>query len=166
LLLLILLIPLLAIMFLPHISWAFTKATATFPDIGTFDIKGVQFHYIKPGVLKYPSESVDSLGPLVLKTDAAAIPILFQKAASNHVFEEVQIEIHEDNGQSGLSILTLNLFNVTIVQITTSQDSGGEDKLTVDITLNFNLFTVKYTPQDGDPSSSGDVPMEWESEKK
>ena len=59
-------------------------------------------------------------------------------------------------GSTPLEYLTIELTGVLISSISTG-GSGGEDRLTENITLNFKEFKVKYQPQKADGSKDGGV---------
>ena len=59
-------------------------------------------------------------------------------------------------GSKPLEYLTIELEGVLISSISTG-GSGGEDRLTENITLNFKEFKVKYQPQKADGSKDGGV---------
>ncbi|RYF13368.1 MAG: type VI secretion system tube protein Hcp [Comamonadaceae bacterium] len=59
------------------------------------------------------------------------------------------------SGGAKIEYIKLSLENVVITHVSTG-GSGGEDRLTENITLNFTKFTYEYTPQKAD--GSGDAP--------
>lgn len=59
-------------------------------------------------------------------------------------------------GSTPLEYITIELKGVLISSISTG-GSGGEDRLTENVTLNFKEFKVKYQPQKADGSKDGGV---------
>ena len=61
-------------------------------------------------------------------------------------------------GKNPLEYLVISMKNVLITSVSTG-GSGGEDRLTENITLNFETVKVDYIPQKDD--GTGDAAMEY-----
>jgi type VI secretion system secreted protein Hcp len=62
-------------------------------------------------------------------------------------------------GQKKYILITLN--EVIVTSISTG-GSGGEDRLTENVTLNFAKFSFAYTPQDSKGTIAGDKTFTWD----
>ena len=63
-------------------------------------------------------------------------------------------------GDKPLEYLTITLTEVMITAVSTG-GSGGEDRLTENITLNFAEFKTEYTPQKADGSGDAAIEAAW-----
>jgi type VI secretion system secreted protein Hcp len=64
-------------------------------------------------------------------------------------------------GENALEYLTITMENGIISSVNTG-GSGGEDRLTETVTLNFAKFKVVYTPQKPDGSGGAAVEAGWD----
>ncbi|MDB5865108.1 MAG: type secretion system tube protein Hcp [Betaproteobacteria bacterium] len=64
-------------------------------------------------------------------------------------------------GDKPLEYLKLKLEDVIITSVSTG-GSGGEDRLTENVTLNFAKFTAEYVPQKADGSGDASTPMGYD----
>lgn len=63
-------------------------------------------------------------------------------------------------GKTPLEYIKITMTEVIITSVSTG-GSGGEDRLTENISLNFSKVTVDYTPQKSDGSADTDKTMTW-----
>ena len=80
-------------------------------------------------------------------------PILLQMVANGKHFKEANLTVRKA-GEHPLEYLKIKL-NEILVSSYSSGGSGGEDRLTENVTLNFAKIDVTYTPQKAD--GTGDV---------
>ena len=88
-------------------------------------------------------------------------PNLVQYCASGKHFPKADLVVRKA-GDTPLEYLKLSFTDVLITSISTG-GSGGEDRLTENVTLNFAKFSVKYQPQaaDGGPDG-GEIEASWD----
>ena len=84
---------------------------------------------------------------------------LMQKCCNGKHFPSATLTIRKA-GESPLEYWVLELTNMIITSISTG-GSGGEDRLTENITMNFESFKATYTNQNEDGSKGASVPVEW-----
>lgn len=63
-------------------------------------------------------------------------------------------------GDKPLEYYIIKMTEVIVTSVSTG-GSGGEDRLTENVTLNFAKFEVKYTPQDATGKPGDAIPMTW-----
>lgn len=63
-------------------------------------------------------------------------------------------------GKNPLEYIKITMSEVIITSVSTG-GSGGEDRLTENVTLNFAKVTVDYTPQKSDGTADTDKTMTW-----
>ena len=90
-----------------------------------------------------------------------ASPVLMKKCCDGTQYDEAILTVRKA-GTSPLEYVIMKLNEVIITSVQTG-GSGGEDRLTENVTLNFAKFTVDYQPQgtDGAPDG-GSVSMGWD----
>ena len=64
-------------------------------------------------------------------------------------------------GENALEYLKITMKEVLISSVSTG-GSGGEDRLTENVTLNFGWFKVEYTPQKSDGTGDAAVEAVWD----
>ncbi len=87
-------------------------------------------------------------------------PMLLLKCANGGSFDEATLVVRKAGG-SPLEYFTLKFTNV-IVSSVSMGGSGGEDRLTENITLNFAKVKWTYTEQNPDGSAGGSQDMTWD----
>lgn len=80
-------------------------------------------------------------------------PLILQTVANGKHFKEATLTVRKA-GEHPLEYLKIKL-NEILVSSYSSGGSGGEDRLTENVTLNFAKIDVTYTPQK--PDGTGDV---------
>ncbi len=63
-------------------------------------------------------------------------------------------------GETALEYLKITMKEVLVTSVSTG-GSGGEDRLTENVTLNFAEFKVEYTPQKADGSGDAAIEAGW-----
>ena len=88
-------------------------------------------------------------------------PNLIQYGCSGKHFESAELVVRKA-GDTPLEYWKMTFTDVLITSVSTG-GSGGEDKLTENVTLNFAKFAVKYQPQakDGGPDG-GEIEASWD----
>ena len=89
--------------------------------------------------------------------DKASKAILDYCTTGNH-FKEGLLTVRKAGGKEPLEYIKIGLKEVMITSVSTG-GSGGEDKLTENITLNFKMFKYEYTPQK--ETGAGDKTLEF-----
>jgi type VI secretion system secreted protein Hcp len=84
-----------------------------------------------------------------------ASPTLMKMCAKGDHIEQGLLTVRKAGG-TALEYLKINLTKVIISQVSTG-GSGGEDRLTETINLNFQKVDFTYTPQNADGSGGGQV---------
>jgi len=84
--------------------------------------------------------------------------VLLQACASGKHFKTANLVVRKA-GDKPLEYIKLDMKDVIITSISTG-GSGGEDRLTENVTLNFGAFKEIYTPQKEDGSGGGEVEVE------
>jgi type VI secretion system secreted protein Hcp len=78
----------------------------------------------------------------------ASTPTLMQKLAKGEHITEGTLIVRKAGGKA-LEYIKLKIEEIIVTSVTTG-GSGGEDRLTENITLNFQKFEFYYTPQKAD----------------
>ena len=88
-------------------------------------------------------------------------PNLIQYGCSGKHFPSAELVVRKA-GDTALEYWKMTFTDVLITSVSTG-GSGGEDKLTENVTLNFAKFQVKYQPQaaDGGPDG-GEIEAGWD----
>ncbi len=88
-----------------------------------------------------------------------ASPNLMQYCCNGKHFADALLTVRKA-GENPLEYLKITLKDLIIAAVTTG-GSGGEDRLTENVTLNFAEFKVEYTPQKKDGSGDAAVTIGW-----
>lgn len=84
---------------------------------------------------------------------------LMKLCCSGKHFQKATLIVRKAGGKP-LEYIKLELADGIISSITTG-GSGGEDRLTESVTLNFGSFKYFYTPQKADGSGDAAIPAQW-----
>jgi type VI secretion system secreted protein Hcp len=87
-------------------------------------------------------------------------PNLMLACANGKHFSEAHLVVRKA-GEKPLEYLKIKMEDVIITSVTTG-GSGGEDRLTENVSLNFAKFKVEYTPQKKDGSGDAPVTIGWD----
>lgn len=88
-----------------------------------------------------------------------ASPLLLKAVCKGTHFPEAQLIVRKA-GDTPLEYWTIIMSKFMVTSVSTG-GSGGEDRLTENITLNFEQFEIKYVPQKEDGSPDATVPFKW-----
>ncbi len=89
-----------------------------------------------------------------------ASPVLFQKCADGTHFTKAKLIVRKAGGKEPVEYFTLDMEEILITSISTG-GSGGEDRLTENVSLNFGKYTVTYTPQTATGAAGTAIPVTW-----
>jgi type VI secretion system secreted protein Hcp len=87
-------------------------------------------------------------------------PNLIQYCCNGKHFAEALLTVRKA-GENPLEYIKITLKDLMIAAVTTG-GSGGEDRLTENVTLNFAQFKVEYTPQKKDGTGDAAVTVGWD----
>ena len=90
-------------------------------------------------------------------------PNLMKACANGKHFKNATLYVRKA-GEKALTYLTIEMDKVLISSLSTG-GSGGEDRLTENVTLNFAKVKTTYTPQADAGSEEGKVEMGWNIER-
>jgi type VI secretion system secreted protein Hcp len=88
-----------------------------------------------------------------------ATPNLIKYCCGGKHFKSALLTVRKAGG-SPLEYVKIKLSDLLISSISTG-GSGGEDRLTENVTLNFALFEVTYTGQKKDGTADAAIPVTW-----
>jgi len=91
--------------------------------------------------------------------DSATTPLMLAACNGKH-YDEVLLTVRKA-GETPVEYLKIKMSEVLITSISTG-GSGGEDRLTENVTLNFAKVHVDYTPQDDKGKAGTAIPMDWD----
>ena len=84
-----------------------------------------------------------------------------QHCASGKHIEEATLVVRKAGGDNPLEYITIVMKDCMITSLSTG-GSGGEDRLTENISINFSEVTYNYNPQKPDGSPEGNIPFGWD----
>jgi len=90
--------------------------------------------------------------------DSATHALMNALAKGSHIDKCVLMVRKAGEGQQKYLLITME--EVIVTSLSTG-GSGGEDRLTENVTLNFGKVTVAYTPQDAKGTVAGDKTFAW-----
>jgi len=86
-------------------------------------------------------------------------PMLFLKVCNGDFFADATLVVRKA-GSNSIEFEKITMTNVLVTSISMG-GSGGEDRLTENITLNFEKVTTEYTEQDSTGKAVGTSTFEW-----
>jgi len=89
-----------------------------------------------------------------------ASPVLMKMCCNGKEYKDALLTVRKA-GEKPLEYMKIKMEKVMITSISTG-GSGGEDKLTENVTLNFAKVSYDYTPQKEDGSGDAAVTMKWD----
>jgi type VI secretion system secreted protein Hcp len=96
----------------------------------------------------------------------SASPNLLQHCAKGTQFEKATLTCRRASGDGGQIEYLVIVLEFVIVSSVSCGGSGGEDRFTENLSLNFGKFEVTYTPQDNDGSALPEIgPVGWDIQK-
>jgi len=90
----------------------------------------------------------------------SASPKLMLACCNGKHFDEALLTVRKA-GEKPVEYIKIKLTEVLITSISTG-GSGGEDRLTENVTLNFAKVNLDYTPQDDKGAPGTAIPMSWD----
>jgi type VI secretion system secreted protein Hcp len=90
----------------------------------------------------------------------SASPSLVLACCSGTHYDEATLVVRKAGGKP-VEYITLKLEEVLVSSISTG-GSGGEDRLTENVTLNFGKFSMDYVPQDDKGAAGTAIPAGWD----
>jgi type VI secretion system secreted protein Hcp len=88
-------------------------------------------------------------------------PSLLLTCCNGTHYDEANLTIRKAGGASPVEYIKIKLTEVFITSISTG-GSGGEDRLTENVSLNFGTYSLLYTPQDDKGGAGTPVPAGWD----
>lgn len=89
-----------------------------------------------------------------------ASPVLSLMCCNGKEYPEALLTVRKA-GEKPLEYLKFKMEKVMVTSVSTG-GSGGEDRLTENVTLNFGKFSCEYVPQKPDGSGDAAVKMGWD----
>jgi type VI secretion system secreted protein Hcp len=90
----------------------------------------------------------------------SATPKLVLACCNGTHYDDAMLVVRKAGG-SPVEYIKLKLTEVLVTSVSTG-GSGGEDRLTENITLNFAKFNLDYTPQDAKGAAGTAIPAGWD----
>lgn len=90
--------------------------------------------------------------------DSATPPLMLACCNGKH-YPEALLTVRKA-GESPVEYIKIKLTDLLVTSLSTG-GSGGEDRLTENVTLNFAKVHVDYTPQDAKGAAGTAIPMDW-----
>lgn len=87
-------------------------------------------------------------------------PNLIRACAKGTHFKQALLTVRKA-GDKPLEYIKITLTDLIVTSISTG-GSGGEDRLTENVTLNFSKFKFEYTPQDNKGAGGGCIPVAYD----
>lgn len=87
-------------------------------------------------------------------------PALMLACANGKHYKEATLVVRKA-GEKPLEYLKMKMSDLIVTSISTG-GSGGEDRLTENVTLNFAQVNLDYVPQKADGSGDTPLPMGWD----
>ena len=89
-----------------------------------------------------------------------ASPLLMKAVCSGQHIKEVNLVVRKA-GNKPLEYLKIRLMDVLVSSVSTG-GSGGQDRLTENVSFNFAKFQITYTTQDAKGGAAGEVPFSFD----
>jgi type VI secretion system secreted protein Hcp len=90
-----------------------------------------------------------------------ASPNLMKMCCTGQHFKTAMLVVRKAGGKSPVEYIKLELKEGIVSSVQTG-GSGGEDRLTENVTLNFGAFKYEYTPQKADGSGDAAIPAQFD----
>lgn len=91
--------------------------------------------------------------------DSSSTALIISACKGTHI-DEAKLTVRKA-GENPLEYIKITLNDVIIAAVSTG-GSGGEDRLTENVTLNFGRFKVEYTPQDKKGAGGAPKTIGWD----
>lgn len=89
-----------------------------------------------------------------------ASPTLFKFLCNGKAISKGTLTVRKA-GEKPVDYITIDMEQIIVTSVSVG-GSGGEDRLTENVSLNFRKFTYNYKPQKPDGSADGDVKVIWD----
>ncbi len=90
----------------------------------------------------------------------SASPALMLACCNGKHYPEALLTVRKA-GEKPVEYIKIKISEVLVTSLSTG-GSGGEDRLTENVTLNFSKVHVDYTPQDAKGAAGTAIPMDWD----
>lgn len=91
-----------------------------------------------------------------------ASPVLMKMCCNGKHYPEATLTVRKAGGDSPIDYVVVTLEDVLVTSVATG-GSGGDDRLTENVTLNFAKVKMSYQPQDkGGAADGGTIDMTWD----
>lgn len=87
-----------------------------------------------------------------------ASPTLIKSCCLGKHYDQALLTVRKAGGETQVEYLKITMKEVLVSSVSTG-GSGGEDRLTETVSLNFADFKVEYTPQKKDGTADAAIPM-------
>lgn len=91
--------------------------------------------------------------------DSSSPPLMLASCNGKH-YPEATLVVRKA-GENPVEYLTIKMTNVLVSSVSTG-GSGGEDRLTENVSLNFSKVNVDYVPQNEKGGKGTAIPMGWD----
>jgi len=89
-------------------------------------------------------------------------PVLMKACSNGSQYPEAKLIVRKAGGNAPIEYLWIQMNDVIITSVSTG-GSGGEDRLTENVTLNFSVVKTGYQPQKPDGSKDGgEIKYGWD----
>ena len=95
--------------------------------------------------------------------DKSSVNLMTVCAVGDHI-PEAKLIVRKAGGKKPIEYIVFNLETVNVTSVSTG-GSGGEDRLTENVTLNFNKVKIDYVPEKEDGTGDAAVHFTWDVEK-
>jgi type VI secretion system secreted protein Hcp len=92
--------------------------------------------------------------------DKSSMTLMGKIATGQHI-EKAKLIVRKAGGTAPIEYVVIEMEKVMVTSLSTG-GSGGEDKLTENISLNFAIAKVSYLPQKADGGADAAVEFKWD----
>jgi type VI secretion system secreted protein Hcp len=92
--------------------------------------------------------------------DSSSAPLMLSCCNGTH-FDTAVLTVRKAGGEKPVEYVTIKLQEVLITSVSTG-GSGGEDRLTENVNLNFAKVKVEYLPQEAKGGKGTMIPFSWD----
>jgi type VI secretion system secreted protein Hcp len=92
--------------------------------------------------------------------DSSSAPLMLSCCDGSH-FDSAVLTVRKAGGEKPVEYVTIKLQEVLITSVATGA-SGGEDRLTESVSLNFAKVKVEYLPQEAKGGKGNMIPFSWD----
>lgn len=91
--------------------------------------------------------------------DSSSNALMLTCCTGKHI-KEATLYVRKAGGENPLEYITITMEDIIVSSLSTG-GSGGEDRLTENVTLNFSKFKYTYTPQDKSGGKGKPMDATW-----